>query len=92
VIALWLALAAAAGFAAGHYRLPEWLFDWCYDRATADTEPRTVRRAFAETISALMLLAAFTTHPRRTVRRIRDARRTQGRMPAPQMDPEWGRR
>jgi len=85
VTALWLALAAAAGFAAGHYRLPsrafERLYDWSQDG-----------RWHSGPIAFVMVAVAFLLTPRRTARNIRSWRRPERRQPAPEIDPRWGMR
>jgi len=84
--AIWLALAAAAGFAAGHYRLPGRLFDRAYDAATGD------RRGVAWIAGVPLVLLALAVHPRRSIRYARSWRRADERLPAPEIDPEWGKR
>jgi hypothetical protein len=86
VTVLWLALAVAAGFAAGHYRLPGRLFDWAYAAAIGD------RRGLAWAAGVPLALLGLAVHPRRSIRYARSWRRADERAPAPQMDPEWGRR
>lgn len=85
--ALWIALALAAGYTAGHYRLPSRVFDRALDTATG-TGPRGFRWAAC----VALVLLALAVHPRRTVRHMHSRKRPEPRLPAPQMDPHWGRR
>lgn len=85
MIALWFALAAAAGYTAGHYRWLPKAFEWVYDRATDE-------RWYSEPVAFLMLLVGTLLMPRRTIRGIRATRHPEQRLPAPEMDPNWGTR
>lgn len=85
MIALWLALAAAAGYTAGHYRLLIRTLEALLDAAEAG-------RWYSEPIAALMLLIVFLARPRRTVRNIRRRDTPDQRQPAPEIDPRWGAR
>lgn len=85
MIVLWLALAAAAGYAAGHYRLPARAFEHLYDWSQTG-------RWYSEPVAALMLAAAFLFIPWRVIRNIRSWRATSERAPAPEIDPHWGAR
>ena len=81
--ALWLALAAAAGYTAGHYRLPARAFEHLYDWSQTG-------RWYSEPVAALMLLIVFLLRPRRTLRNIRRRDTPDRREPAPEIDPHWG--
>lgn len=83
--ALWLALAAAAGFAAGHYRLPPRVFERAYDWSQDG-------RWYSEAVAFVLLVVAFLFTPWRAVRNLRAWRRPEQRQPAPEMDPNWGTR
>lgn len=85
MIAFWLALAAAAGFAAGHYRLPGRVFERAYDWSQDG-------RRYSEAVAFVLLVAAFLFTPRRAIRNLRPRWRPEQRQPAPDMDPEWGTR
>ena len=83
MIALWFVLAAAAGYAAGHYRLLIRALEALLDAAEAG-------RWYSEPIAALMLLIVFLLRPRRTLRNIRRRDTPDQRQQAPEIDPRWG--
>lgn len=84
--------ALAAGYCAGHYRLPQRLFDYAYGFAASDPKRHCPGWFAAEAVSAVMLAGALLVHPRRTARRIREHRHPRPPGPAPDIDPNWGRR
>jgi len=92
VNALWLVLAAAASFAAGHYRIPGHIFEWAYDQATAEHARHSPGWWFGETVAAVMLLGAFLFTPRRAIRNIHSWREADKRVPAPLMTTPTSRR
>lgn len=81
---LWLTLAAAAGFAAGHYRLPARAFERAYDWSQDG-------RWYSEPVGFLMLAFGMLLTPRHIIRGIHTRHQTEQRQPAPEMDPNWGR-
>lgn len=87
MIALWFALTAVAAFAAGHYRLPDRIFEWAYDQAAAERRHRSPVWWFGEAVAAVMLLGAFLLTPLRTRRNIRSWRAADEREPAPPITP-----
>lgn len=85
----WILAAApslALGYAAGRLRPGRWLFDKAYDAATGE------RRGIAWALAVPLALLALAVHPRRSIRHMRSWRGPEAREPAPEMDPDWGRR
>ncbi len=87
----WIALAAAAGFLVGHYRLLSRAFGRLVEFTQAGSSPCTARRYAVESLAFLLLVLAFATRPRRTVRNVRSWRRPVHKESAPEMDSGWGR-
>jgi len=81
-----LAAGLMAGYLAGRLRPGRRLFDKALDAATGD------RRGIAWAAGGLLVLLALAVHPRQSIRYIRSWRRPEERLPAPEMDPGWGRR
>jgi|GEM_PF-6563145 len=86
MIVFWLVFGLVAGYVAGRLRPGRRLFDWTYAAATGD------RRGGAWVAGVALALLGLAVHPRRSIRYARSWRRADERAPAPQMDPEWGRR
>ncbi len=85
----WILAAApslALGYAAGRLRPGRWLFDRALDAATGE------RRGIPRAAGATLVLLGLAVHPRRSIRHIRSWRGPETREPAPEMDPDWGRR
>lgn len=86
----WLLAALAGtvlGYLAGRLRPGRRLFERAYDVATGDG-----RRGPRWVASVLLALLGLAVHPRRSIRNIRSWRGPERRGPAPQIDPDWGRR
>lgn len=86
ILAVVIAAALAIGYATGRLRPGRRLFDWAYDAATGN------RRGVAWIAGVALVLLGLAVHPRRSIRYARSWRRADERAPAPQMDPELGRR
>lgn len=82
----------ALGYVAGRMRPGRRLLDRAYDFVTSGHDRHTPGWWASESVAFATLLLALFAHPCRTVRRIREHRRAEVLMPAPEMDPDWGRR
>lgn len=76
----------ALGYATGRLRPGRWLFDRAPDAATGE------RRGIAWLAAVPLVLLGLAVHPRRSIRHVRSWRGPETREPAPEMDPDWGRR